>query len=83
MIDTLLIIGNGFDLYCGLPTKFVDYYNYIRINNTIYDDFLAIKDQYDRDINNFDSKFANFINKYKNSIMKKISIWSLFFYLIN
>jgi len=33
MIDTLLIIGNGFDLYCQLPTKIADYYEYKKKHN--------------------------------------------------
>lgn len=27
MVSQLLIIGNGFDLKCGLQSKFTDYYN--------------------------------------------------------
>ena len=50
-VDTLVIIGNGFDLWQGLPTSFKDYYQYyqknrdkilkklhIRKNKCIYDD---------------------------------------------
>lgn len=29
-MNTLHIIGNGFDLYHGLPTKYIDFYHYIK-----------------------------------------------------
>ena len=37
---TLLILGNGFDLKCGLKTKYIDFWNYQRKNNVFFDRFV-------------------------------------------
>lgn len=37
--NILIIVGNGFDLYHGLQTKYVDFYSWLKRNN--YDDFIS------------------------------------------
>ena len=85
MIDTLLIIGNGFDLYCQLPTKIADYYEYKKNTQPVFNEFIRIYNlyQYEIDINQFDSEFIKFINKYISSILSDITVWDFYFLGVN
>ena len=39
---TLLIIGNGFDLQCGLRTQYTDFFNWLRKDETRKDNIWAV-----------------------------------------
>ncbi len=41
---TRLVVGNGFDLYCGLKTKYSDYFSYNSFKNNLIDEWID-KDQ--------------------------------------
>lgn len=64
--DVKLVIGNGFDLHCGLHTKYSDFY----CKNI--DTFIFINRQYD----NYE-KTETF--NFDDEKMKKISVWDIFF----
>ncbi len=82
MGKNLIIIGNGFDLNCGLKSKYLDFFKYqIKknewLNNSI-SNLEIIKEQIGRN-NYFDSHLL------KNSfaISKSFSFWDLIFLLID
>ena len=71
LIQTLkkvkLVIGNGFDLHCGLHTKYSDYYC------KHVDDFLYINSLYD--------DYVNSGHLFEDDKIKNLSVWSVFFAL--
>jgi hypothetical protein len=79
MVNTLLIIGNGFDLYCDLRTSYSDYYAYKTKKWPLLRNFDSLYLQLNTEFNKFESAFISFINDYGIDIFTHISIWDLFF----
>lgn len=43
----LIILGNGADLYCGLPSKFSDYINFMENKYNLSNKIHSLKEKYD------------------------------------
>jgi hypothetical protein len=83
MIKNLLIIGNGFDLQCGLKSSYKDFYEYRYRNNKPMDTKLGITISVSSP-NNFRKCFFDAdngvepFNKFKESM--NYNVWDMFFY---
>ena len=65
-----VIIGNGFDLHCGLHTKYSDYY----CQN--YKKFVFIQKEYKKYLNNNDYEL-----NFSDEKIDKLNVWDIFFAL--
>ena len=63
-----LVLGNGFDLYCGLYTKYSDFYCY---NFNKFDTLLELFKRYDK----------NDSCDFSELDLDNVSIWDIFFML--
>ena len=72
-----LVLGNGFDLYCGLKTKYSDYFNYWKSKyeaiNTWRKEYYFVNNYFRKEISNND----NFWEEIENFEM--INVWDLLF----
>ena len=68
-LNSLLVIGNGFDLHCGLRSTFSDYYNSICLDNN---EFLYLLYE--------DGKYEE-MESYLKEHSSSINFWSLLFYI--
>jgi len=77
--SALLIIGNGFDLTCGLQTKYTDFFDYEMKHNN---DFKTFHDQL-QNINmfHFDNWGGNPIGEVKKmqNISQNLTVWDMMF----
>lgn len=76
-----LVIGNGFDLFCGLKTSYSDFFNY---NKVLIENIKKWKESYEPERLYFylDYTRANHNDFASNIILdEKITIWDIFFYL--
>ena len=58
---TLLIIGNGFDLKCGLNTRYIDYWRYQRKNHPSFDAFVKYLE--DNSFNSFEGENLDILER--------------------
>ena len=72
----LVIIGNGFDLRCGLETDYIKYFKN-RYNKQVFKSFISSFENY------YESKslsaFKDFFQKFVDEIFIEITIWDMVF----
>lgn len=77
MTDTLLVIGNGFDKYCGLKSSFKDY-----INSEFYEEYRkTVKELYDLANGNKEYYTPDPFELLGRAVekMEKVTFWDLYF----
>lgn len=72
----LMIIGNGFDLYCGLKTTYKQFFEF-RFNDNIFVDLQSCIEEYSNkkrlDV------FDEYIEDYIYELFKEITVWDMIF----
>lgn len=77
-----LIIGNGFDLYCGLKTSYYDFFNSSHDKNNYFLDWL---NKFENNAQSFmNIHIANRLNFWNDFIhLEATNIWDFYFFLIS
>lgn len=83
--DVKLVIGNGYDLYCGLKTRYSDYFfNYSEKNNI----FIKWLDSFKKNASTYLSYYidrgmeiVNYWVEFEH--LSRTNIWDFFFYLVS
>ena len=77
-----LVIGNGFDIHCGLKTRYRDYFLNNKAKNDYFKNWLSkfrykVKDYMNMGISNHHDSWLSFEN------FELTNIWDFFFYLVS
>lgn len=82
---TKLILGNGFDLYCGLKTSYKDYFSSLEDENKRFHKFVSDFDSGQETFFRTAGRNSNTIYDFwkKGPDLKNYSFWNFFFFLIN
>ena len=80
-----LVIGNGFDLYCGLKSSYKDFFNYNEEIKEWCNDFMSLKCvEFNANVLGLDkSRLINHIKYDKISKNNNVTFWNLYFHIIN
>jgi len=95
VVKRLVIIGNGFDLSCELPSSFLSYFKYREKHNSEYEGFLqVVKELQDDAIDTKDIRSENGrviwsnagmlsgnLNTARKTVFHKFSFWDYWFYI--
>ena len=77
LTDARLIIGNGFDLNCGLHSSYQDYFSFKRKDYTWFDYISQLAESNHREFGDYD------INCFPTTLPDDLNIWDLLFYLLS
>src|SRR5574344_167395 len=83
-LNAQLVLGNGFDVYLKLPTKYDDFFSYQKIFNSDYCSFREMLNysEFDPDLSIIripDSEFDSVIHK----LTSHFSLWDAYFLLLD
>ena len=79
LTNVKLVLGNGFDCYCGLKTKYSDYFSFCRnehINIDKWKDSIKNAKEYLREIS------SNYLDLMSHIDLGDITFWDVYFYIV-
>jgi hypothetical protein len=79
MGNTLLVLGNGFDLNCRLKSTYKNFFDREFEKRIGYKEFSHIHLLWINNSHNFESSFCNFMNNHKSLLFEELTLWDLLF----